>query len=187
MGEYIGVFMMIDIQTLRTQLQAVGVEDSQYTDEQLQAIIENARSVLGDCVEERTHEDYLRHFSNDVYTTNYYPINVDDVEVTCDDKAVQVDKITKEGVIYFTNTERGSLRVVYVQAIDTSIVDNVVSQLVVYMIQQKQAGNIEGISSINEGDISISYDTNSTLRSDALVQKLIDDLRNSYKARVRLL
>lgn len=179
--------MMIDIQTLRTQLQAVGVDDSQYTDEQLQAIIENARSVLGDCVEERTHEDYVRHFSNDVYTTNYYPILTDDVEVTCDDKAVQVDKITKEGVIYFTNNERGSLRVVYVQAIDTSIVDNTVSQLVVYMIQQKNGINDAGLSSINEGDISISYDTNSSLRSDALVQKLIDDLRNSYKARVRLL
>lgn len=174
------------ISDLRSTLQLYGIDDTQYTDAQLQIFIDNAKSVIGeDYVNSTEHEDYVEKISCRKYMTNYYPVVVDSVVVIVDGEQVTAKKITTDGIIYFDEQVNGEFTCTYLQGIDTTLVDEAIVNISLYMIQE-QSGN-GAISSINEGDISVSYDTNSIATSSNRISQMLNDIRGKYKARVRLI
>lgn len=176
---------MTDITTLREYLQLRGIDDTAYTDEQLQLLISQATAYIGeDFVNPTTHEDYLRHYEGTRYMTDYYPVDVSSCVVLVDGEEVTPHKITEEGIIYFENHIQGELLCTYVQAIDETAIEQALFGVIGYMIADTTGGNMK---SINEGDISITYDTDNNLSTSSQISHLIESLRNKYKARVRLI
>jgi hypothetical protein len=173
------------VDELRELLVLYDIADSEYTDEQLEMMISQARACIGtEYTEASDHEDYVRDFCGDYYLTDYYPVDVDSVRVTIDDEIVFPEKITSEGIIYFTNQQRGKLSCTYVQDFSSYDIKEVILPLTMYMIRDKNGGNMR---SINEGDISITYDNDSQLSTSNMISQLVQKLQNKYKARVRLL
>jgi hypothetical protein len=87
-----------------------------------------------------------------------------------------------EGVVYFPEKQCGRLLVQYTVGLGTEDMEKYILPITVHLIMEKEGKNI---SSISEGDISISYDTNNTL--NAQVTTLIQELKNKYSGRVCLL
>lgn len=173
------------VEELRELLQVYDIDDSRYTDEQLMMMISQARACVGtEYIEPKSCEDYVRDFVGGYYMTDFYPILADSVVVTIDDEVVIPDKITEEGIIYFENQQRGKLSCSYVQDFSSDDITSVILPVTMYMIRDITGGNL---SSINEGDISISYDNTSAMSTSSMIQNLVTRLQNKYKARVRLL
>lgn len=173
------------VDELRALLELYNIDDSQYTDEQLEMMISQARACIGtEYTEASDHEDYVRDFCGDYYLTEYYPIDIESVRVTIDDERVFPDKITSEGIIYFENEHRGKLSCTYVQDFSSDDIKDVILPVAMYMIRDKNGGNMR---SINEGDISITYENDSQLSTSNMIASLVQKLQNKYKARVRLL
>ena len=176
---------MTDIQKLRQYLQLQGIDDTTYTDEQLSLMISQATAFIGDeYVTPQEKEDYVRHFEGMTYMTDFYPVNVESVVVTVDDEEVTPHKITEEGLVYFENQVQGELLCTYLQAVDESIVEQAVNGVIMYSIRDSTGGNMK---SINEGDISITYDTDNGMSTSSQISHLVDSLRQKFKARVRLI
>ena len=177
---------MDEVEELRLLLQMYGIDDSMYDDNELQMWISQARSFVGnEFVQETEYEDYQRDFNSDMYMTRAYPISVSSVHVLVDDEGVIPMKITSNGVIYFNNRQHGAISVTYSVEYTEEDVKNVILPVAMYMIRDKNGGNM---SSITEGDVSVSYDNiNDKLSTSNSIQQLINNLRMKYKARVRLL
>jgi len=176
---------MTDIEALRQFLQVYNIDDTEYTDEQLSLLISQAGTLIGDeYTQGATHEDYTRKWEGTTYMTDFYPIDVDSVCVVVDDEEVQPHKITEEGLIYFENHIQGEFVCTYTQAINTATLDKAIMGLVMYMIRDMNDRNLK---SINEGDISITYNTDSDMSTHSQISNLIQNIRNKYKARVRLI
>lgn len=176
---------MTDINKLRQFLQVYNIDDTEYTDDQLQLMISQASSIIGDeFVSENNREDYVRNFEGTEYMTDFYPVLVDSVVVTVNTEEVTPHKITEEGIIYFTNHVQGEFSCSYVQAISSDEIEQTMFSVVMYMIREQNAGNIR---SINEGDVSVTYDTDNTMSMGNQINNLIEQLRGKYKARVRLI
>lgn len=177
---------MTIVEDLRQLLVANGIDDTQYTDEELTIFIDTAKTVIGlEYTESIAHEDYVEKIQCRKYMTNYYPIAPDSVCVLVDGEEVTAKKITKEGIIYFYEIIDGEFSCTYLQAIDTDLIDYATRLLSLYTIQEKEGTG--AVSSIAEGDISISYDTNSSASNSNRVARIVDSIRSKYKARVRLL
>ncbi len=173
------------VDELRALLQLYKIDDTMYTDDDLMLMITQARACIGtEFVEATEHEDYVHDFCGNRYITHYYPVVVDGVRITIDDERVFPDKITTEGIIYFENECRGKLSCTYVQDFSSDDITNVILPLAMYMIRDQNGGNTR---SINEGDISITYDNDSQISTGNMIASLVQKLQNKYKARVRLL
>jgi hypothetical protein len=170
---------------LRELLQLYGIDDTTYSDEQLELIIRQARAYIGEeFVEPTTHEDYVEHFRGKTYMTSYYPVDVDSVTVICEEEVVIPNKITSSGLVYFTHHIQGRLTVSYTQELTSTDIRDTILPIAVYMIRDIRG---ENLSSITEGDVSVSYDNTNTMSTSGMIQNLVTQLRNKYKARVRLL
>lgn len=174
---------MTEISDLRELLQVYGIDDSQYTDTQLQLLLKQARTFIGNATPEN-REDYVDQYHGKKYMTQYYPVSVDSVNVTVGGESVTPHHITEEGIIYFDNIVNGELSCTYTQQLSEEDISGAVLPLVVYMIQDQNGGNM---SSITEGDVSVSFDNNSTVSTSNQINRLIESLRQKYKARVVLL
>lgn len=177
---------MTETEQLRALLEVYGIDDTQYTDAQLELMIQQAKNaVSADVANETTHEDYHRHFAGTVYMTDYYPVDVESLEITVDGEVVVPRRITHDGLVYFDNLMQGELVCTYSQAFDEGDVESTIIPLAMYMIRDKEGGNQ---SSIKEGDITVSFDTDSPSSTNAQISHLVSSLRAKYnKARVRLI
>jgi hypothetical protein len=174
---------MTEISDLRELLQVYGIDDSQYTDTQLQLLLKQARTYIGD-VTPTSHTDYVERFNGKRYMTQYYPVGVDSVTILVDEESITPKYITEEGIIYFDNMVTGELRCTYTQQLSEEEISDAILPLTVYMIKDNIGGNM---SSITEGDVSVSFDNNSTVSTSNQINRLIESLRNKYKSRVVLL
>lgn len=177
---------MTEITDLRALLEVYGIDDTEYTDTQLEIILNQAKTYIGkEFVEGSTHEDYLRIYEGSVYMTNYYPIDVETVEIIVEGVEVTPRKITHEGIIYFEDVLHGELSCSYTQELSDEDIESTVLPLAMYLIRDQNGGGT--MSSIHEGDLQISYDTTTSLSTNAQIHHLVQSLRDKYKARVRLL
>lgn len=174
------------IQSLREMLTSRGIKEEEYTDAQLTSMIQQAVTIIGEeYVSSRNEIDYDYTFNGDIYLTAEYPITpgqvtaaIDDVDITSDIKS-----ITREGVIQFKKDHDGVLRVEYNVGLTSDIVQESILLAAMYITADSDhAGNI---SSINEGDVSISYDR-STNTSNSL-DGIVKDIHNQFGARVKMI
>ena len=170
------------VDDLRAMLVAHGIDATQYTDSMLESFIFEAK-VLVDApfVFDTVHEDYNPQFRGDVFMTDNYPVLDDEVlRVTIDDLVVTPEHITHEGIIYLDKTYQGKLKCTYNVGLNGDDIQSYLLPLVVSMIQEKEGLNL---SSITEGDVSISYNNSGTGYSSQ-VSQLVQALKNKYSGRV---
>lgn len=169
------------IEKIRETLTAQGITD--ITDTQIQNYIDNAKALIGSSlIEQREYTDYVRNFNGEVYTTDFYPV-LDILEFTIDDKPVTLSHISMNGVLYLPCPYMGTLCCTYVVGLPVDEVEDDLLPLVVCMIRDNTGKNI---SSISEGDVSVSYN-NTTGMESASLDTLVARLRDKYGAMVRLI
>lgn len=172
-------------ETIRNMLISNGIATT-YSDAELDSFILEAKLLVdAPFVNDAVYEDYVDRFSSDKYMIRHYPLKEsDDFNVLIDDKDItnNVRKITSNGIIYFDKKYTGSLTVSYVCGLNTTAINDYLIPIIVYLIKDKEGKNI---SSISEGDVSVSYNnsSNTSLTLDSLVNRL----RKKYGARLRLL
>lgn len=171
--------------TLRSLLRNHNIPCDEYTDEQLGAYIDEAKLLLNTPYSfDTTFTDYHDHFHGRVYLTDYYPLlSTSDVVVKVDDIVVTPRRITNDGRVFLEKCVDGSLECTYTVGLSDDDIINTILPVTMYIIQ---ASNGTGdISSVNEGDLSVSYDTSNGYNAE--VNKLVQQLKNKYRARVRII
>ena len=176
---------MLIYETLRKMLISHGIT-TEYSNDELDSFILEAKLLLdAPFVYDTLHEDYVDDFEGNKYMLRYYPFkesNEFSVSLNDEDITSHVKKIMKSGLLFFDKSFHGSLNVTYSVGLDVDDINTYIVPIVLYIIRDKEGKNI---SSINEGDISISYDntSNSSLTTDALIKRL----KNKYGTRLRLI
>ena len=167
-------------------LNANGIDTTKYDETRINALYNEALKLIdAPFTKTTTHTDYINIFHDNKYITNFYPVLLDDdITIKLNDNIVEPVKVTKEGIIYFKNNMHGVLEVTYNVGIDDDDINNYIIPLIVAMIKNNE--NRNGISSISEGDISISYNaTTGTVATS--IDDIIKNIRNKYAGRLRLI
>jgi hypothetical protein len=181
---------LITIPDLRLLLRLNGISTDTYTDTEMESLLEYYTSMLNSllCFEYETceHTEY-QDLTGDKFTLlDYYPIQYV-TSVSVDDKEYSglVKRLDKHnGVIYFTGTVTGELTVTYATGWTENKIKQYIRPLLVdLMITGLKYGNEGRISSLHEGDVSVTYDMSSLLD----VNNRITDLNKRFSVRARLL
>ena len=171
---------MTDINSLKQLLQANGIDSAKYDNNTLQTLISQAKTLINiPELKTATHEEYSDNFHGKTYVTRYTPIDTNNVHITQGETVITPRKVTTAGVIYFETTITGELEITYNTGIPDSEVDDCLNLIVLYMIQDNESITKNGgmVNSINEGDVSVSYNNN--VYSDRITS-FITDLKNKY-------
>lgn len=140
-------------------------------------------------------EYFIHKFKSNKIFLNFYPVySIDEITIgkkDLDDEYYNLNKMI--GVIYLDKIYTGSVNVNYTTRLsDKELVYTIkplLMDMVMYAILNKGKGINEGVmSSIHEGDVSVSYDTGSSLGNRIYTR--INDLKlkySNYNAKARLL
>lgn len=167
------------VDDLRSMLIAHGIEASSYTDGMLDSFILEAKLLVNEpFMFDTVHEDYDPDFSGDVFMTSDYPVLPEGLTVTVGGEVINPTHISSEGLIYFEKAYKGVLNCTYTVGLTSDDIQSYLLPMVVSMVQEKEGMNV---ASINEGDVSISYDNTTGLNTQ--VTQLIQSLKNKYSGR----
>lgn len=172
--------MSDELETLRNLLEAHGLPHTtdEISDTTLESLILEAKLLVNEpYMFDNITEDYEPDFSGETYMTEDYPVHPETVSLCIDDEAVAPERVTKDGIIYLDHVHHGKLECTYTVGLDDADVENYLLPIVVYLVKDREGKNV---SSIQEGDINISYDTT----SNAQISMLIERLTNKYSGRV---
>lgn len=111
----------------------------------------------------------------------FYPVEL--IKITLDGEEITDYKINKyNGYIKFTQVLSGELKVYYKYGL---VMDEAIKKLVLDMVASHvKYGFGSPYNSIHEGDVSITYNGRGF---DEDIQKRIDNLRNNYTARLKVI
>ena len=171
---------MSELETLRELLKAHGLPNTQeeISDEELEAWILEAKLLINEpYMFTNITEDYDPEFGDEIYMTEDYPIIPDTVSLSIDDTAIAPERVTNDGIIYLEKPMHGKLSCTYTVGLCDADVENYLLPIVVYMVKDNEGRNV---SSIQEGDLNVSYDATSNMQ----ISNLIDRLVNKYNGRV---
>lgn len=187
--------MIISTDELKTILTLKGIKDIGYTPEELEILIEyktrELQGLIGVNVEETQETQTVRYFNDDRMRLRQYPVqSIESItfkneELEC--KHYFLDE--KLGIVYFDKKYCGLISVNYISCISEEEINNTISPLLVDMILYDilNKGNNPNngiISSVKEGDVSVNYDTSSTLGNR--IWSRIEELRERYKRTARV-
>lgn len=169
------------IEDLQDLLTLHGIDTSKYTPTMLNALILEAKTLIGaDYVYDSQYTDYKDTFHGTRYMTEKYPVK-EVTSITVNDEEIIPRKITHNGIIYFDGYITGGLEVEYIVGLDDNDYEKTILPICLYIAKQNEGQNV---SSVQEGDVNVSYDTGS---NQAMIDTLINNIRGKYGARVRLL
>ena len=183
---------MITVDELRLLLRLNGIDDSEYTDEDLQTLIDYYIKMFDSLIcfnyrIQRYNDFYPVDGRFDSLLLNHYPVTrILTLTVDNNDHAKDIREINhKSGVVYFIRPLMGDVRISYCsgwtqRAIERYIIP-VIVDLIIYGIKYGDGGFI---SSITEGDVSVSFDTNNGLLD---VNQRIKDLNRRFCPKARML
>lgn len=156
----------------------------QYEDSQLEPMIEFAKSIINSPITEVTSRtEYYVLEADNSYMTDYYPIFEID-SATVGDETVVVQQVDSEaGIIEFDKAYTGKLELEYKVGLPTQTLNSYLLPIVVEVVVGME--NNGNLSSIQEGDVNVSYDTSSN--TSMKLDSLIANLRGMYGAKVKLL
>lgn len=179
MEEY-GMTLLSDLKQI---IEADGI--TQYTDEQLEAFILKAKSLINiPGITPHIECDVKKDFEGDVYVTEYYPILNDNSfllqigDETITPLLIEYDK----GIIFLPSTKKGILRCSYTTQICEEEIDNDILPITVEVVRQA-AG--KDVSSIKEGEVTVSYKNNTSQSDNTSLDALIRNFRAKYDTMVR--
>ena len=184
---------LIDVETLKTQLALEGVT-CELSDEDLQLLLTNVVNELTGTtnvpINPTNHKDIIRRFTGDMLELDYYPVRqitslkIGSLELTSDDYVLDENL----GILYFNSNLSGLLVIEYCCQVSDDVTTNVVNPLVFDIIKYRLTSNFskDGVmSSMKEGDVSVNFDTSSSLGN--LILGRIQDLKNVYSIRIKVL
>ena len=174
------------LEQLKASLHLNNIPIDKYSDDELMAVLSQAVTLIGaSYVEGEVTSEYMPDFEGDTYITISYPILTDEVVCTVDGVVREdiVKSVSSTGIIRFQSDLSGDLEVTYTQGLP---MDTINQYLVLVAVQILGKLNGTGtVSNINEGDVSVGYDTSGTTRGS--LDSLIMDVHNLFGARVRML
>lgn len=174
------------ISTLRTLIETNKITTT-YTDEQLEAIIQEALLLVNaPYTTDTTYNDYIHEYDASTYITQYYPLkSIKVLQCTLNEENINdyIVHATRDGIIYFDRHLRGRLEVTYTVGLDDEDINNYILPIALYLVKDLEGKNI---NSIQEGDVTVQYNNLSSSTS-AGIDALVANLRNRYGARVRLI
>ena len=174
------------ITNLKARFSVNGLPSEKWTDEELTALLTQSAAVIGtQYVQGELNTEYMYDYNGEVYTTICYPVRTDDITAHLDGEDIteHIEHATTEGIITFEGVYTGKLCISYNNQADTETIDDYICLVAIEMLKNSSSGG--NIASIQEGDVTVSYDTNSTTR--ASLDTIANELRCMYGARVRLL
>jgi len=189
--------MNISTSKLKTILKLKGITIP-YNDDELEIIIQYKLSelagLLGFNIQETDQSETIYRFKDDRIILTKYPVQSIE-SVTLDNEELNDSCYILDdniGIVYFEKRLHGLLMVNYVTGLSHDDIVNVIEPLLVDMItydlKNRNSSPGDGVvSSIREGDVSVNYDTNSSLGNRIYTR--IEELKQRYTktARVRLI
>ena len=180
---------IISVEELKKRLRLAGVDFSNYTDDDLQSLIdltlETIEAETGlPIVNPRLITEYEDYFRNKVYETDYYPLLC--CEIRINDEVIEAHRIdTGRGILYFKPPVVGELEVKYkIQYTDINVLSSLITNMITLEIE---SDTVHGTwNSIREGEVSVTYGVGSG-GLQGKVDEAINELKGYYKPRVRLL
>ena len=184
---------LITVEELKTQLEVQNVTFD-LSDEELGLLLTNVTNeLIGNTnvpITPVSHKSIIRDFKGDLLELDYYPIQsitslkIGSKTLTNDDYILD-DAL---GIVYFHSHLSGLLVLEYCCQISDDVISNIVNPLLFDIIRYRLTSNFTTtgvVSSVKEGDVSVNYDTNSSLGS--LIQGRINDLKSRYSIRIKVL
>lgn len=158
------------------------------SEEQITATISQAQHLVGmEYFTPTNRNEYIPDFDDEVYVTDFYPIKSESLQVKVNDKIITPRKINyDEGIIYLNGNNTGTLEADYQYGYSDDALDAHLIPLVVELF--KSNGNYN-LSSVSEGDVSVSYASNTNTNGTGVntIDALVNNIREMYDARVKLL
>lgn len=184
--------MMINIDELRLILKVDGVEADNYSDEELNQLVTYYTRLFNNLISfnyiAREYNEYIPLFE---YTSsvliNHYPIQeISTLTIENKDYINKLKHVNAEsGLIYFTEPVLGDLQITYMSGWSEedieAIIQPVIFDLIVYGVKYGAEGII---TSLREGDVSVSYDVNSSLTN---IRSRISDLNKRFGVKARMI
>lgn len=184
---------LIDIETLKEQLTLENVT-CDLSDEDLELLLTNLISELTGYINipinPTNHKEIRRDFHSDIYEVDHYPISeivsfkIGNKVLTSDDYVLDENK----GILYLHSYMSGLLVIEYAACLSDDVINTKINPLLFDMVKYRLNTNFSGdgvMSSVKEGDVSVNYDTSTSL--GGLIQSRINDLKNSYSIRIKVI
>jgi len=184
---------LIDVTTLKSQLDLEGISYD-FDDSQLELLLNNVKNELAGYtnvpISPTNHKSIIHDFKGDMLELDYYPVNsitslkIGSSTLTSDDYVLDEHL----GILYLHSKLSGMLVVEYCCVISDEMITNVVNPLIFDIIKYRLTTNFTGngvMTSVKEGDVSVNYDSNSSLGN--LIQSRIKDLKNCYSIRIKVI
>lgn len=185
---------LITVAELKKQFQLENVDIGDISDEDLTLLLNNAiAEVMGYTnapINPKNSKIIIRGFESDMLELDYYPISsITSVQIgsktlTSDDYILD-DNL---GILYFNSIMSGLLVVEYVYQVSDDTITNFINPLLSDILKYKFINGFktDGVmSSVKEGDVSVNYDTSTSLGN--LIYSRMNDLKSKYSIRIKVL
>lgn len=185
---------LIDVTSLKQQLNIEGVTLEDYSDEELELLLTNLINELigytNAPIKPVTHKRIIRDFQSDMLELDYYPITEISSLQIGSKPISSTDYVLDEslGILYFNSILSGLLSCTYVCKLSDVVIDNIINPLVFDMFKYRLTTNFSTtgvMSSVKEGDVQVNYDTSTSLGN--LIQSRINNLKATYSIRIKVL
>lgn len=184
---------LIDVENLKKGLELEGIS-TDMSDEDLGLLLTNVvKELMGNTnapINPTNHKVILKNFCDDILELDYYPVRKINSFVIGSKTLTDEDYVLDEelGILYLHSNMSGLLVIEYCCQLSDDMISNIVNPLVFDIIKYRLTTNFSNngdISSMKEGDVSVNYNTNSSLGN--LIQSRIKDLKNCYSIRIKVL
>lgn len=190
--------MEINTDKLKAVLKLKGYSFPDLTDDEFNNIKEYYQdyilSEIGATLEETDHEDVdlFNELNSGYYLFQYYPVSsVTSIVITNENEHYNLteedyDLDKEDGIIKFHKFyDTGKIIVKYKSCLSKFILLQIESLIFDMFVYNSTPATERGVSSIHEGDVSISFDMSTNL--GASINTRIENLKNIVSARVQML
>ena len=179
----------VDVERIKQYIKLNGRETS-LTDTELGLLttfkINDLERRLGVHIQAHNNVEFINRFEYmDTLILEEYPVLsinhliIDGAELKTDEYTISYEN----GIIYLNNPYHGNVKVEYTSGFTQDLYNVFIESLIGDLISYDPS--VDTVSSMSEGDTSISYDTSSLLGSR--INSKIDDLRNTFCVKARLI
>jgi hypothetical protein len=184
--------MSIDPNEVRVILRAYGIDDSQYTDEELEHLIQYYTRLFNSLIcFNYLPCDYEEYYpvndSTKAVLINHYPV-IEVSSITLDEKDYtnNVYRIEKDtGIIYFKENIMGDLILKYHAGWSDKDIETIIIPLILDLLVYGIRYGVDGIvSSISEGDVSVSF---SITEKSLNINSRLNDLNKRFCPKARMI